>query len=303
MSAAAQIPIADLEQLTQDLAEYTLDPYAAVMYGFPWNEPGTDLEGVSGPRKWQKVVLCAVRDHLQNPDTRHRICRVVVSSGHGPGKGALAAMLTWWGLSTFEDCRINITANTKGQLDTKTQPELEKWFRMAINRHQFNVMATSIKSEDPEHDQTWRADLVPWSDFNAQASAGLHNARKRIILICDEASEISDTVFEVFEGALTDADTQMILVLLGNPTRSVGYFYDAAFGKLKHRFKTWIIDSRDVEGTAREEIQEAVDLYGEDSDFVRVRYRGLPPRAGSGQFIDIERITAAQKTASALVAG
>jgi hypothetical protein len=309
VSALAQIPITELEQMTAELAQYTCDPFGAVMYGFPWNEPGTDLEGVLGPRKWQRDVLQAIAAHLKNSDTRHRICRIVVSSGHGPGKGALAAMLTWWGLSTFEDCRINITANTKGQLDTKTQPELEKWFRMAVNRHWFKVMATSIKSEDPERDQTWRADLVPWSDFNAQASAGLHNARKRIILICDEASEISDTVFEVFEGALTDGNTQMLLILLGNPTRSVGRFYDAAFGKLRHLYKKWVIDSRDVEGTAKEEIQEAVDLYGEDSDFVRVRYRGLPPRAGSGQFIDFERITEAQKRAprtlptDALVAG
>ena len=35
--------------------------------------------------------------------------------------------------------------------------------------------------------------------------------------------------------------------------------------------------------------------YGEDSDFVRVRLRGLPPSASELQFIDSARIYAAQK--------
>src|ERR1019366_6451541 len=38
-----------------------------------------------------------------------------------------------------------------------------------------------------------------------------------------------------------------------------------------------------------------VEAYGEDSDFVRVRVRGLPPAADELQFIDRERILAAQK--------
>src|ERR1019366_2518615 len=61
------------------------------------------------------------------------------------------------------------------------------------------------------------------------------------------------------------------------------------------RWKTYVIDSRTVEGTNKEEIKEWQEDYGEDSDFFRVRVRGLPPRAASGQYIDQDRIVGAQK--------
>jgi hypothetical protein len=45
----------------------------------------------------------------------------------------------------------------------------------------------------------------------------------------------------------------------------------------------------------RETIDEWIAEYGEDSDFVRVRVRGLPPRAGDLQFIDSERVYEASR--------
>ena len=41
-------------------------------------------------------------------------------------------------------------------------------------------------------------------------------------------------------------------------------------------------------------IAEWIETYGVDSDFVRVRVRGLPPTADELQFIDRERIKEAQ---------
>ncbi len=292
MSTVAIMP-EEQSLMAEHLARFVHDPLGAVLYGFPWGEG--DLAGLTGPRDWQREVLKYIGDHLQNPETRHEPCRIAISSGHGPGKSALAAFVIWWGSSTFPDCKVIVTANTKTQLDTKTQPEAAKWFRLALNTDWFEVNVTSIKFRDAKDDKTWRCDLIPWSESNPQAFAGAHNARKRVVIICDEASEISDLIYEVIEGALTDADTEIILLLLGNPTRNVGYFYDAVFGRARARWKTWVIDSRNVEGTNKKEIDEAVEIYGEDSDFVRVRYRGLPPRAGSAQFIDLERIQCAQK--------
>jgi hypothetical protein len=45
----------------------------------------------------------------------------------------------------------------------------------------------------------------------------------------------------------------------------------------------------------KELIAEWIETYGVDSDFVRVRVRGLPPTADELQFIDRERIKEAQK--------
>jgi hypothetical protein len=55
------------------------------------------------------------------------------------------------------------------------------------------------------------------------------------------------------------------------------------------------IDSRESAFTNKETINEWITEYGEDSDFVRVRVRGVPPRASDLQFIDSERIYHAQQ--------
>lgn len=281
------------QMLAEDLAGYTYDPLGAVLYGFPWGEG--DFEGIAGPRKWQCEVLDYVGQHFRNPETRYKVCRIAVSSGNGPGKSTLAALLSWWGLSTFEDTRINVTANTKNQLDTKTSPEFEKWFRRALNKDWFDVHVTSIKVQEDGHDANWRIDFLPWSDANPAATAGQHNLRKRLILVFDESSEIASIIYDTAEGALTDENTEIIWLLLGNPTWNSGEFYDAVFGKKRHRWKSWVLDTREIEGTNKAQIAEWLADYGEDSDWFRVHVRGLPPRAASGQFIDLATIQDAQR--------
>lgn len=287
------IPAPEQSMLAEDLGSFTHDPLGAVLYGFPWGEK--ELESSAGPRTWQANVLKAVGDHLSNPETRFKPFKCAVSSGHGIGKSALVSWIIWWGLSTFEDCKIIVTANTKGQLDTKTQPEVSKWFRLALNADWFDVHVASISVKEDAHDRTWRADFNPWSEENSSAFAGAHNQGKRIIIIMDEASEIASIISaEVGRGALTDENTEILWFKFGNPTLNSGDFYDCTHGDQRHRWLSFVIDSRTVEGTNKEEIKEWEEDYGEDSDFFRVRVRGLPPRAASGQYIDQERIQQAQ---------
>jgi hypothetical protein len=199
-----------------------------------------------------------------------------------------------WAMSTCEDCKAVVTANTAMQLSTKTVPRVEEWFRRAINQHWWEFKATSITSMDQQHTRLWRADYVPWSENNTEAFAGLHNKGKRILLVFDEASGIADKVWEVAEGALTDEQTEIIWLAFGNPTQNTGRFREC-FGRFKHRWATFQIDSRTVEGTNKEEIAKWVNDYGEDSDFVRVRVRGEFPRAGSSQFIPSDMVAEARK--------
>lgn len=295
-------------ELIADLAKYRHDPLGAVMYGFPWGEG--ELRSSRGPRKWQRQLLRDIGQHLSNPETRFKPFKGAISSGHGIGKSAEVAFLIWWALSTFEDCRVNVTANTKGQLDTKTQPECSTWFRRCINRNWFDVNVASIRVKEPDHEKTWRCDFIPWSDDNPAAFAGAHNQGRRLLLIMDEASEISATISaEVSRGALTDAQTEIIFLKFGNPTLNSGDFYDCVHGNQRHLWRHYIVDSREVEDINLEEIKEWEELYGEDSDFFRVRVRGLPPRAASGQYIaqdliqDAQRAIPRSKPDDALVAG
>lgn len=211
---------------------------------------------------------------------------------------SLISMVLDWGMSTCPDCKIVVTANTGNQLATKTWPEIAKWIRLSINKHWFNVTATAIAVKDKTHERTWRADAIPWSDNNTEAFAGMHNKGRRIILIFDEGSAISDKVWEVAEGALTDENTEIIWLAFGNPTRNSGRFREC-FGRLKHRWSTKQIDSRTVEGTNKAQIAQWIADYGEDSDFARVRIKGEFPRAGSMQFIGGDLVDAARKREAA----
>jgi len=270
------------DEFIEEVAECTYDPLAYVDRFFPWET--SQVSDSTGPRKWQREMLRTIGEHFADPKTRFTPLRVAVASGHGIGKSALVSMITGWGMSTFEDTKVLITAGTGTQLATKTGPELSKWFHLAYNNFWFDVHKTSIRARDPRHEDLWRADLVTWSIENTDAFQGLHNKGRRIILIFDEASAIHDLIWETAEGALTDENTEILWLAFGNPIRNTGRFREC-FGRFKHRWQTFQIDSRNVEGTNKEQIAQWVNDWGEDSDFVRVRVRGEFPRAGSNQFI------------------
>ena len=279
------------EELIADIAAFDRDPLGFARYAWDWGCDG--LSDSQGPRNWQVSILKIIGEHL-NSQQRFTPLMLAVSSGHGIGKSALIAMICNWAMSTSEDCRVIMTANTEAQLRTKTWPECAKWFASAINADWWNVGATTVSIKDKAHERLWRVDAIPWSENNTEAFAGLHNKGKRIVVIYDEASAISDKIWEVTEGTLTDSDTEIIWIAFGNPTKNTGRF-KRCFGDLKHRWITKQIDSRTVEGTNKDQLDKWIADYGEDSDFCRVRVRGEFPRAGSTQFISGEVVAYARR--------
>lgn len=89
-----------------------------------------------------------------------------------------------------------------------------------------------------------------------------------------------------------------MIFLFGNPTKNTGKFYRAVFGDEHDRWNSRTIDSRQSSLTNQKQIDEWIQDYGEDSDFVRVNVRGLPPNASDSQYIDSARVAAAQKRAA-----
>ena len=278
--APAPLKRKDFErEVLGDVAEMRADPLAFVRYAFPW---GTgELEAFDGPDEWQSDILTAVRDNLLTVDVA---LRIAVASGHGIGKSALVAWLILWAMATFDDTRGIVTANTDTQLRTKTWPELTKWHRLCVCGFMFEVTATAMFSRQAGHERNWRVDLVPWSERNTEAFAGLHNKGRRILLLFDEGSAIPDAIWETAEGALTDEGTEIIWAVFGNPTRNTGRFREC-FGRFRSRWITRQIDSRTARVSNKVQLQQWIDDYGEDSDFARIRVRGVFPRAGDKQFI------------------
>lgn len=283
----------EFEEIIDELATCSSDPYQFVQLFFPWGEEG-DLVEYDGPDEWQTKVLCYIRDRLQAgqmsvAEAVSYVIQIAVASGHGIGKSALVAWIILWAISTFEDTKGVVTANTEKQLRTKTWAELAKWYRMFLANELFVCDATSIYSVQEEHKMTWRIDMVPWSEKNPDAFAGLHNKGKRVVIIFDEASSIADTIWEVTEGALTDKNTEILWFSFGNPTRNTGRFREC-FRKYRHRWLGMQIDSRTARMTNKELIEEWVKDHGEDSDFVKIRVRGMFPSVSSRQFISVEDV-------------
>lgn len=279
-----------MTDIIEELANFSSDPLGFVYFAFPWGEPG-ELVNFEGPDTWQIIVLEDLRDGLITVEEAIQIAR---TSGHGIGKSALVAWIILWAISTFEDTKGVVTANTENQLKTKTWAEVAKWHRLFIARHLFKMTATALFASDPLHERTWRIDMVPWSERNTEAFAGLHNQGKRILVVYDEASAIPDVIWEVTEGALTDRNTQIIWMCFGNPTRNKGRFRECFDnGQFAHRWRSAAIDSRTVKISNKEQIQRWIDDYGEDSDFVRVRVRGVFPRVDAESFISHTLVTEA----------
>jgi hypothetical protein len=274
------------------LASVSGDPLAFTLGAYPWGQEGTVLERFDGPDDWSRDLMELIRSGLLNPS---EAIQIATASGHGIGKSATVAWIILWAFCTFPDCRGVITANTETQLKTKTWAELGKWFNLCwFTRDHFQLTATALFSKDPDRERTWRIDMIPWSEKNPAAFAGLHNQGKRILLIFDEASEISDVIWETAEGALTDDNTEILWLVFGNPTRNSGRFKECFEGGRHHEFwHTRQIDSRSVKVTNKPRFDKWIKAYGLDSDFVRIRVLGQFPRVGEMEFFSAADIDAA----------
>jgi hypothetical protein len=132
-------------RLSEQIGDYRYDPLGFVKFAFPWGRRGTALAGESGPEPWQCEVLERLGRGLKQRDTApDEAVRMAVASGHGIGKSALVAWIILWALSTLSDTRGIVTANTEGQLRTKTWPELAKWHALSVNKDWFTYTATSL---------------------------------------------------------------------------------------------------------------------------------------------------------------
>ena len=281
-------------EMLDQLANFHADFAGFVMWAFPWGEPGTMLEGMTGPEDWQREQQQRIGAAIRAGGEEGCVIEEDVSSGHGVGKSAEVSWAILWGISTSPDTRGVVTANTDTQLRTKTWAELGKWYQLFIAKQLFTLTATSIYiADDPDRQKTWRIDQIPWSREKSEAFAGLHNQGKRLLVIFDEASAIDDLIWEVTEGALTDAKTQILWLRYGNPTKTSGKFFKNCTQGRRNTYTR--VDSRTISFSNKAQLNAWVEEYGEDSDFVRVRVKGMFPRAGYANFISPELVQQARR--------
>jgi hypothetical protein len=287
----------------------TDDLLAFVMFAYPWGKANTPLEHYKGPRRWQQQALDELSQHIANNKLAQELGKAPTtykgawSAGRGPGKSALFSWLTHWNMTTNVGSTTIATANTGGQLQSKTWPELGKWHTLAINSHWFE--RTSEKLLPAE----WFGALVKnqlkidigyyyawaqlWSEENPDAFAGAHNPHGMMVMF-DEASNIAAPIWTISRGFFTEPVLHRYWLAFGNPRRASGSFFDC-FHRDRNEWSTHTIDARTVEGTDPAEYQAIIDKFGEDSDQARVEVLGQFPHRGDRQFIASGLVEEAQK--------
>lgn len=281
--------------VSDDLEQY-------VLFTFPWGKENTPLEKFQGPRNWQRDELQQITQHIKNNKERMEIglnpqvYRSATASGRGPGKSALVAWLNLWMMSTRLGSTSINTANTETQLKSRTWAELGKWHTLSINSHWFDKMALSLKPH-PWFEEALKKDLKIdtgyyysqaqlWSEENPDAFAGVHNF-KGVLLVFDEASGIPAPIWTVSEGFFTEPVLDRYWFAFSNPRRNTGAFFECFHGHRAY-WRRRNLDSRTVEGTDVDVLNQIVAKHGEDSDAARIEVKGQFPRQGDKQFISRE---------------
>jgi len=303
------------EQINAKLVELRYDPLGYVMWVFPWTSDPT-IQKVKLAEPWASrfncewgpdAWACEFLDELGVQVKKRKFngrdavdpIQFSTASGHGIGKSTLVAWLIKYILDVWPMSKGVVTANTSDQLKTKTWAQVGFWniksltgyrWEYSASRGNMNLAPANASADTKE---MWRCDAMTCREENSESFQGLHAASGCPFYIYDEASGIPDKIFEARSGGATDG--MPMWFDFGNPTRKSGFFFENTIGKFKHRYITRSIDSRDVAITNKKLFQEWVDDWGEDSDFVKVKVRGVFPSAGSLQFINSDDVASAMK--------
>jgi hypothetical protein len=283
-----KVPDADLA-LAEEVSTYYADPLGFMLFAYPWGEPGP-LEDEEGPDSNQREFLISLGEEVKHRkfDGNAPVMPIQMSetSGHGTGKSAMGAWIADWILSTRPHSIGTVTAGTFTQLEDRTWAALRWWTKLCITAHWFDIQARSIHHKS--YRETWKAVAQTCKEENAQSFAGQHAKTSTSWYLFDEASEVPDKIWETAEGGLTDGEPMFFA--WGQPVRNTGEFYRVCFGEKKDRWNHRRVDSRTSRFTNKALIEQWINDYGIDSDFVKVRILGLPPAASELQYIDSSRI-------------
>jgi hypothetical protein len=304
-----QKPQPDIE-LAEEIHQYYDDMVGAVLFCYPWGQAGTPLELMVGPSREQERFLDDLSDEIRARafDGIHPVesIEMAVTSGHGGGKTELIGMLSGVLMATRDGMHGTVTANNGQQLRDKTWASIQKYKKLLICSHWFEI--TSEKFWRIGRKEDWFLSAVTWKEENADAFQGQHAARSSSIYIFDEDSNIPDSIHTAAEGGTIHGEA--MIFRFGNCTRREGNFFQRCFGTSREALvRKTLGPSRDTDRPASlrrwdtseteirndKKVAEWAAEYGEDSDFYRVRVKGLPPHAGDLQFIPSDLISAAQK--------
>jgi hypothetical protein len=222
---------------------------------------------------------------------------ISIRSGHGTGKDAMLSWVYLWLLTCYKDPRGLVTAPTSRQLRSILWSEFSKWIKHSASQNEENKSILSENliyqsekiylkgSKETTFVEARTANIKGSEEEQGEALAGQHS--DYMILSIDEASGVPRGVFQPIEGAMTGK--MNFAILIGNPTRGSGYFYDT-HNNDRDRWVCLHWNSEDSEITNKLELEEDRKKYGSGSNWYRIRRLGEFPLADPDCLIPLELI-------------
>ncbi len=247
------------------------------------NDPVGFVRGVfkQEPDPWQVEFLDAIASGER---------KVSIRSGHGVGKSTGAAWAMLWYLTTRYPVKIVVTAPTSAQLFDALFAEVKRWINEApvAIKELYDVKSdrVSLKAAPAEAFLSVRVSRPE----QPESLAGVHS--ENVMLVADEASGIPEQVFEAAAGSMSGDNA--CTILLGNPTRGSGFFFDT-HNTMADQWWTRRVSCVDSPRVTDEYVKEMAMRYGEESNAFRVRVTGEFPLRDDDTAIPLELVEAAQR--------
>lgn len=214
--------------------------------------------------------------------------KISIRSGHGTGKSTSASWAMLWYLLMRFPNKVVVTAPTSGQLFDALFAELKRWIgelpkpiQDLLTVKSDRVELAAAPSEMFISARTSRAETP-------EALAGVHS--DNVLLVVDEASGVPEKVFEAAAGSMSGHNATTIL--LSNPTRSTGTFYESQT-RMAGSWWTQRWSCVDSPLVSDEFVDEMRERYGEESNAFRIRVLGEFPLADDDTIIPFHLVDAA----------
>lgn len=217
---------------------------------------------------------------------------ITVRSGHGPGKTHTAALVAWYLMTAFQ-CRVVCTAPKLQQLRTRVWSALRKINARAVpwwqSTHVIHDTAVYAIGKDGKENRDWC--VLAETATHAENIAG-HHERVQLVIV-EEATGVSESLFPVIFGALSTGEIQ-ILLMISNPTKITGTFANSHLQKREEQnYFRYHVSLNNARRINRSWVEAMARKYGKDSPVVAVRCHGEFPTSDPNQLLALEWITSA----------
>src|SRR5258708_744826 len=178
-------------------------------------DPDYFFRDVLGVELWEteRKIIHSIKDNR----------KVAVRSCHSSGKTFTLARAALWFLYAFPPAVVIDTAPT----DRQVRNQFWREFRLAHQKARIPLGGELLKTQF-NIAEDWYAfgfsTRETAGDVVADKFQGFHG--KNILIIVDEASGVSESIFEAIDGSMSSGLT-VRLVYIGNPTRKEGSFASA----------------------------------------------------------------------------